>query len=202
MWQAYSCIERTPSKYIWKSPLRSCVNQIAVPILLFYLVPCAPRYQIGSGAMVSSQYYPEPNDDLDPVPPHETSLATDAVVVNEFIEDSKNASDVHSQVLTFNKSSSMLTSLTRENFQFSDIQLSPPNRKILTIEYEESDAFPAKRRDAEVTENVTTFHRAPIQSRVEKNATKIFQWKQFVKAMEKKSSREEEKIEVELGSPS
>ena len=102
MWQAYSCIERTPSKYIWKSPLRSCVNQIAVPILLFHLVPCAPRYQIGSGAMVSSQYYPEPNDDVDSVPPHETSLAIDAEVVNEFIEDSKNSSDAHSQVLTFN----------------------------------------------------------------------------------------------------
>ena len=202
MWQAYSCIERTPSKYIWKSPLRSCVNQIAVSILLSFLVPCAPRYQIGSGAMVSSKYYPEPNDDLDPVPPHETSLATDAEVVNEFIEDSKIGSDAHSQVLTLSKGSSTLTSLTRENFQFSDIQLSPPNRKILTIEYEESDAFPAKRRDAEVTENVTTFHRAPIQSRVETNATKIFQWKQFVKAMEEKSSHEEKKFGVELGSPS
>ena len=160
MWQAYSCIERTPSKYIWKSPLRSCVNQIAVPILFIFLTPCAPRYQIGSGAMVSSQYYPEPNDILDPVPLHETSLATDAEEVKEFIEDSKVGSDVHSQVLTFTKGSSTLTSLTRENFLFSDIQLSPPNRKILKTEFEESDAFPAKRRDAEVTENVATFHRA------------------------------------------
>ena len=133
MWQAYSCIERTPSKYIWKSPLRSCVNQIAVPILLFYLAPCAPRYQIGSGAMVSSKSYPEPNDDLEPVPPHETSLATDAEVVNKFIEDPKSDSDVPSQILTFSKSSSMLTSLTRENFQFSDIQLSPPSRKIFDL---------------------------------------------------------------------
>ena len=97
----------------------------------------------------------------------------------------------------------MLTSLTRENFQFSDIQLSQPNRKIWTIEYEESDAFPAKRRDAEVTENVATFHRAPIQSRVEKNATKkknsgsslSRRWRRKVHAKKKK-------FEVELGSPS
>ena len=89
----------------------------------------------------------------------------------------------------------MLTSLTRENFKFLDIQSSPPNCKILTIEYEESNAFPAKCRDAEVTEKGITFHRAPIQSKVETNATKIFQWKRFVKTMEKKSSREEDSDE-------
>ena len=81
----------------------------------------------------------------------------------------------------------MLTSLTRENIKFSDTQLSPPNRKILKIEYEESDAS----RHAKVAEQSDTFHRAPIQDRVETDATKIFQWKQFVKAMEKKSSRVE-----------
>ena len=96
--------------------MRSCVNQIAVPILLSFFVPCAPRYQIGSGAMVSSQFYPEPNDELDSVPPHETSLVTDAEEVKEFIEDSRNGSDVHSQILTPSIDSSMLTSLTREKF--------------------------------------------------------------------------------------
>ena len=137
MTQALPHVQWAPVRQPWKGAPRNLyiLNAVTISIILMvvYIIPRAPRCQIGSGAMVSSQYYPEPNDDLDPVPPHETSFATDAEVVNEFIEDSKIGSDAHSQVLTFNKSSSMLTSLTRENFQFSDIQLSPPNRKILTI---------------------------------------------------------------------
>ena len=116
------CTERNPRPQVWKSLTRLTIDRNMIGLYLFYIlisswmIPCAPRYQIGSGATVTNDPY-----QTSPIPNYIPIFPEKSVIIEQGEINMPNISEV----LTLENSKSETP--VSELGQFSDIQSETQN---------------------------------------------------------------------------